>query len=112
MRFISSLGTLILLCPLVVFSLANWQPVSLSLWPSALILTMPAAVALLSVLFVGLFAGGLIVLLGTLRLRFENRRLRSALRRAQEDAPMREILPPEPSAFSSLRSSFLPRRLK
>lgn len=112
MRLISSLGTLILLCPLVVFALANWQTVSLSLWPSSLIVSLPVALALLGVLLVGLFVGGLVVLLGTVQLRFENRRLRTALRRAQEDAPMREILPPEPSALSSLRSTFLTRRLK
>jgi len=63
----------------VIFALANRDPVTLSLWPLPLDLTMPLYIAVLGGLVVGLIAGAVISWLPKLRLR---RQARAAERRA------------------------------
>ncbi len=95
---------LLLLSPfllvLVVFALANPQPVHIVFWPFDIALDPPASVALLSVLGAGLFLGAVMLWVTTLGLRLRARRaeranalLESELKRARLASPT-SILPP------------------
>jgi uncharacterized integral membrane protein len=99
---------LLLLSPfllvLVVFALANPQPMHIVFWPFDLAFDPPASLALLSVLGAGLFLGAMMLWVTTLGLRLRARRaeranavLESALKRANRASPA-PILPPPGTA--------------
>ena len=100
---------LLLLSPfllvLVVFALANPQPMHIVFWPFDLAFDPPASLALLCVLGAGLFLGAMMLWVTTLGLRLRARRaeranalLESALKRANRASPA-TILPPPGAAL-------------
>jgi uncharacterized integral membrane protein len=81
MRFLSWLVTIPVFLIAVGFAAANRTEVALSFWPLDLAVQVPVFLIGLGALGLGLFAGGLLVWVGSLKLRFEVHSLRRALSR-------------------------------
>lgn len=93
MKLLSWLITLPIIAVIASFVFSNRAEVTLTFWPFDYQFMLPVyAVALLS-LFVGVIMGAVIAWIGTLRYRFEARRLRKEL--AARENVIQTVLPPE-----------------
>ena len=86
-----------LLLVLVLFALSNRAPVHLTLWPTGLARDVPAAIAILAALAVGIGLGALMVWLPVLALRHRARRAEHTIALLEErlrGRPAGPALPP------------------
>jgi len=93
MKILSWLITLPIIAVIASFAFSNGEEVTLGFWPFDYHFVLPLYAVALLALFVGLIMGAIIAWVGTLRYRFEARRLRKEL--AARESVRQDVLPPE-----------------
>jgi len=86
-----------LLLLLVLFALSNRAPVHLTLWPTGIAGDVPASIAILSALAIGIVFGALVVWFPALALRLRARRAEHTIAQLEErlrGRPAGPALPP------------------
>lgn len=73
------------------FAALNMQPVSLDLLVTQC--QLPLAVLMIAFLLLGLLIGAILILLGTIRIRYQNHQLSSKLQTAEQELNSLRILP-------------------
>jgi uncharacterized integral membrane protein len=88
---------------LILFALSNRQPVTLSLWPTSLEVTAPAAVVILVGMAAAFLLGALLVWIPALGARRRARRCERALRDLQAEVATLKGSPPAPGTSIAAR---------
>jgi uncharacterized integral membrane protein len=107
MRIFSWFVTFLILLLALGFTVKNQGSVTLSFWPFGAEISMPLALLSLGLLFLGFFFGSFMGWFGSLRYRFENKRLWKEVAALRDK---RVVIPPARSVESVVPAPSLPKR--